>query len=551
MHTIVKTVLAIGLIFLPGLLAAKEAAKSITLLTINDVYRIAGTANGTMGSLSRVRTLRKQLEQEDPNLLMLHAGDFLFPSMMSRLFKGEHMIDLLNGLDGDFSRFDERMLVTFGNHEFDKSKLKHAAMLGQRIKNSQFSWLASDIDFKPGIIGLSEGLAPNIIRSQLRTINGIKVGLFSITTDVKHPGYVERFLPPLETAAKLSAQLREQGAQVVIALTHQTVAQDMKIFRKLKEKGPDLIVGGHEHSRHAIKNGPRMLIKADADASSAAVIKITLDESSPSGMKIAHRFEDLTKEVVKDNLVDGRTAAWSERYNTLFCKQQRAGSDCLDKPLTSTGVELVAEELEIRKYETNLGSWVVDQAVKAFKPHGAQIAFINAGSMRLNQNVPRKIAVTMRHLEELFPYDNNLSLIEIDGKTLKQIVARAVTDWNGNGWWLQVSGFGYRFDPEKGTVSDLSLLTRKGPKPVGDDEKILAVTNDFLLNPIFGQDGYTMLRPEMVVRESADETPSLKQLVAKALARIPHGHFKPVLKGRICNTKRQQVPCLLDMPLRK
>src|SRR6185295_477710 len=100
--------------------AAKPNERTAVLLAINDVYRIEGVDGGTIGSISRVRSLRQRLEREHPDLLMLHAGDLLFPSLLSRTFNGEQMIDVLNDLDGDPAGFDERMFAVFGNHEFDK-----------------------------------------------------------------------------------------------------------------------------------------------------------------------------------------------------------------------------------------------------------------------------------------------------------------------------------------------------------------------------------------------------------------------------------------------
>ena len=49
--------------------------KPLTILVINDVYRL--------DNLPYVRHLRASLEQSEGEVLMLHAGDFLFPSLLS------------------------------------------------------------------------------------------------------------------------------------------------------------------------------------------------------------------------------------------------------------------------------------------------------------------------------------------------------------------------------------------------------------------------------------------------------------------------------------
>ena len=61
------------------------------------------------------------------------------------------------------------------------------------------------------------------------------------------------------------------------------------------------------------------------------------------------------------------------------------------------------EETEIRRYETNLGNWVADQARQLFPE--ANMALINAGSLRLNQDIPAG-PIRVRSLEELFAFPN-------------------------------------------------------------------------------------------------------------------------------------------------
>ncbi len=57
---------------------------SFTILQINDVYKIEGLEGGRIGGIARVRTLRKQLEAEGKRVIVLHAGDLLYPSVMSK-----------------------------------------------------------------------------------------------------------------------------------------------------------------------------------------------------------------------------------------------------------------------------------------------------------------------------------------------------------------------------------------------------------------------------------------------------------------------------------
>jgi 2',3'-cyclic-nucleotide 2'-phosphodiesterase (5'-nucleotidase family) len=184
---------------------------------------------------------------------------------------------------------------------------------------------------------------------------------------------------------------------------------------------------------------------------------------------------------------------------------------------------------------------VLDRALDALRPQGAQIAFLNAGSLRLNQDLPPG-EITRRHVDELFAYANELRLIRVSGAMLQQMIERATTEWESAGWFLQIAGFAYRFDPATGKVGDLTLLTPQGPRPIRPEDEFLAVTNDFLTDPRFGQDGYAMLTPDRLVPIDPP-VPSLRDLVIEALQQAEPAGIAPVLQGRICNSERPG-PCL-------
>ena len=83
----------------------------ITILQLNDVYEISPVDQGKHGGMARVATLQKQIRAVSPNTLFLIAGDFISPSVASRVFEGKQMVDALNSVGMD--------IATLGNHEFD------------------------------------------------------------------------------------------------------------------------------------------------------------------------------------------------------------------------------------------------------------------------------------------------------------------------------------------------------------------------------------------------------------------------------------------------
>ena len=518
---------------------ARSGERSFMILSINDVYRINGIYEGKEGGLARVRTLRAQLQREYPDLIFLHAGDFLFPSLLSGTYNGEHMISVMNVLDGKEGAFDDRFLVTFGNHEFEKARMKDTALLEKLIDESEFLWLGSNIDFVKNASCADVVTSANIIRHIVITSNGIKVGLFSLTTDVRHPAYVSTFRDPIETARQVTSLLRKRGAEVVVALTHLSVSEDKQVLETLGSDGPDVILGGHEHDQQSHEVNGRFVLKANADATSAAVVKVTLRGTATP--QITYDFEVLDSAVEPDQTVQQKVNWWQAQYDQDYCKDNILPEGCTNEKYAFAAVDLIAEEIQIRKYETNLGNWVADQALQSLADEGAQIAFLNSGSIRLNQNILKGDEILRRHVNEMFPYQNNLKLLQITGADLQKVVDHAVSGWTGNGWWLQIAGFAFTHDPENESATNLTLLTSDGPKPIRPADKLLAVTNDYLLDPGGDQDGYTMLRPDMVVTTAG--SPVLTEVIVKSLKKSLNTGISPKVDGRICNTM-QRGTCL-------
>ena len=504
--------------------------KPLTILVINDVYRL--------DNLPYVRHLRASLEQSEGEVLMLHAGDFLFPSLLSQRYDGEQMVDVLNYLDGDGAAFDEHMFITFGNHEFEKGKLKHAPLLQSRITESQFAWLGTNVEFKSIEPGRQMVQADNLLPSKLITLNGVKVGVLSATTDVKGADYIRRFIPPMQAVRTTSRALRQQGAQVVIALTHLTLKEDRALLEQLGDDAPDLIAGGHEHDRQSVQVNGRRIVKADADAMSAAVVR--LDAANPKQSSVT--FVDLPGKYSPDAGVVARINQWDARFAEGFCGEKGESNACLTQVLGKTAVDLIAEELTIRRFETNLGNWLADTARTSFADQGAQIAFLNAGGMRLNQNIPAG-ELNRRHLDTLFAYPTRLAMIRLSGAQLQAVVNHAITDWTGNGRWLQVSGFAFKHNPATGTAEQLSLITPQGLRPIQADETLLAVTNDYLLDASGDQDGYRMLGENLIVAPDQPRL-ELKDKVLEALQQAGSAGIAPRVEGRVCNTSKPGA-CLL------
>lgn len=211
------------------------------ILQINDVYKIEGLQGGQVGGLARVRTLRRHLESDGTPVLILHAGDALYPSVMSKYLDAKPMVEVLNLLDGDPNAADPRMFVTLGNHELDKGDDK---ILMARLADSQFTWVATNTLHctAPNACVPFEQAAKNIAKTATVDAGGAKLGILGLLYPMEksYAKTVDR-----NTAATDAVRsLRGGGANVVLAVTHEDMADDVALAQQVP--GINIVIGGHD-----------------------------------------------------------------------------------------------------------------------------------------------------------------------------------------------------------------------------------------------------------------------------------------------------------------
>jgi len=156
----------------------RNVAPELVVLQINDTYRIDAVRDGRVGGLGRVATLIRQVQQQSPNVIVVHAGDFISHSLESNFFQGQQMIDALNYLD----RLAPLYVVP-GNHEFDE-RGSSGGILANALRKSTFHWLASNLLLKTSDPTANARVLPYVIES----IGQLRLGIFAITVQVSRTG---------------------------------------------------------------------------------------------------------------------------------------------------------------------------------------------------------------------------------------------------------------------------------------------------------------------------------------------------------------------------
>jgi len=457
--------------------SAPRARAPLTILQINDVYSTVPVDG--IGGLARVASLKRQLAQAGRTPLLVIAGDFLSPSVASSVFKGEQMVAALNaaGLD----------LAMIGNHEFDFG----IDVLRQRMKESRFQWIVSNVVDTSG--QPLSGTVPYIVR----TFGSIKVGFIGLmlTTEEISPeptGAVVKLIDPYEAAARYLPILKQQNVDVIVALTHLSIAEDRELVERFPEI--DLIVGGHEHYPIVVTANRTLISKAGTDA--RFVARIDVDKRNG----VTDRFFELipmTAAIPDDPATTAVALAYERRL-----------SNELDTVVGLSRVELDAERL--RAGETNLGDLFAD-AIRASAK--ADVGLVNGGSIRGDRIYPAG-AITRRTLIAMHPFGNTVAKIETTGRVLVDALSHGVSKLPATaGHFPQVSGLTMTVDLRVPVTERVKNLMVNG-RPIDLGATYTLALPGYLLT---GGDGYTMFGGSKVLT-GPESGPLLTTAVERYLA---------------------------------
>jgi 5'-nucleotidase len=469
----------------------------VTLLQVNDVYQFPPVDGGQRGGLARVLTLRKQIMKESPNTLFLLAGDTISPSVESNTYKGKQMIDAWNmgGLD----------YATFGNHEFDFGP----DVLRARIGDSNFKWLAANVVDKN--TGKLFADTPEFV---IREFNGVKIGLFGIvlqeTLITSRPGPNVDILDPCATALRVVPRIHAAGAKVVVALTHETLADDKKLARC---SGVDAIIGGHEHTLLESMAGHAPIFKMDADARELGRIDLNISKSTGELESIDWQILPVTDQV-KD---DPSFAALDEKYGSLM--------KTLAQPVGRTDVELDVRSADVRMRETNMADYIADAFRKAMD---ADVALVNGGSIRADTIMPPEV-LTKRDVLSILPFNSRVVKLSVTGATLRAALEHGIATAAEEvqpGRFPQVSGLAYTFDASRKPGARVLTVTVNG-KPLDESRRYTLATTNYLA--VEHGDGYDMLGTDFLIR--SEQGPVDSEVLLRAISSATS--IAPKTDGRI------------------
>ena len=244
-----KTSASLALASVGGLTfkSCETKPKHITILHTNDTHSQIEPFDpnhhkfANKGGVARRASLIQKVRNENPNTLLLDAGDIFQGTPYFNYFGGEIEFKLMSLLKYD--------AATMGNHDFDNS----IEGFHHQLPNASFDFVCANYDFKNTI--LNTLVKPYKIFFK----DGIKIGVFGLGIELQNLVSQELFkettyLDPIEITKDITRELKEnENCDLIICLSHlgyhykntQKVS-DLKLAAATKDI--DLIIGGHTHT---------------------------------------------------------------------------------------------------------------------------------------------------------------------------------------------------------------------------------------------------------------------------------------------------------------
>jgi 5'-nucleotidase len=403
-------------------------------------------------------------------VVYVDAGDLFQGTMASNLYEGEPVMRLYNYLKPDGA--------ALGNHEFDygpvgpKSVPRDAkddprGALKARIEQAKFPILGINVVDETGKM-------PGYIRGSIvKETGGVRVGIIG-AADEKTPETTNklnltglRFLNPVEPVRKEAERLRkEEGVSAVVLVIHVGAGCDdnrldrqddlssckindiFELVKKLPDGLIDVVVSGHTHRGVAKRIGRTTILQpyshgkyvgwaTVALGAGGAKAEVTGLEPVCTEVVDSPKGESCDPFVVRDSKNPVKTARFLGQTMSPDPKVEALLRDDLAKVAKLKAEPLgsdVADDF-LRSYasESALGNLMAD--VSRETSAGADLGLVNAGGVRANLSPG---PLTYGSVYNVFPFDNQLAVMEVTGATLIKMAEmgidgdRGVYLWSGN-----------------------------------------------------------------------------------------------------------------------
>ncbi|MCL0107251.1 5'-nucleotidase C-terminal domain-containing protein [Thermodesulfovibrionales bacterium] len=418
-----------------------------------------------IGGIARIATLVNQIRVEEPNTILLDAGDTIHGTNLANLIKGESVIAAMNAMG--FTA------MVVGNHDFNYGD----DVLLERAEQAEFPLLGANVRYqKTG--------EPFLPPYTIVEAGGLEIGIIGLVTTrtpiVAHPKNVQdlEFLDLVTVTRAIVEQIAPR-VDLIVLLAHTGTPEVRRVLMEVP--GIAVSVNADAHLEQVEQIGDTILAHSGEHGKVLGRLDIVVENGRV--IDFSHEFLRVTPDVEDDPDVNGVLAPYREQVGIKWAEV-----------IGEAEVVLDGEREDNRSGETNLGNLVADVIGERA---GADVAIQNSGGIRATIDAG---PITLEEIFTVLPFDNYVVALRLTGETIWEALENAVSDESPTGAFPQVSGMSFVFDPARPSGDRIVEVTIGG-KPLDLERTYVVATNCFLAA---GGDKFTMLKDAEVVLETGD-----------------------------------------------
>lgn len=424
-------------------LATGVWGKTATIYHTSDSHGFFYARNGRGGFAA----LAAVLNNGPKDYLLLDAGDFAEGTAETKASQGQKAVQLMNRLGYD--------AATIGNHEFAYGDKALAAL----VKQADFDVLAANF-FEAGSLRRPAGVKAY----QVYEVNGIKIAVIGLANRYptkKSTAYT--FSAPLQALENALNEPLVKQANVVVVLVHDSLADDRPghpfyvgdIARKFGGR-VHIVLGGHAHKIFENKKVNGVLF-SEVGSNLLSVGKITLTTDDKTGKLSSLRGQLVTLDIDSTGQ-DEAVCAYAESLKEPGMDEVLGyAAEALPKNPQGAGIK-----------DGAMADWIADVGRAC---SGADIFVTNTAGVRVGLSAGE---VTRRDLIDVFPFDDTVVMLEVDGRFIKRWVQQSLLPRN----LLAYSGLTVTYQNQNGKVKNMQILI--DGKPVQNRKIYRLAVNSYL-----------------------------------------------------------------------
>lgn len=535
---IMALMLIFSVIFSQGV-TAEVNGKTVDVMFLHDTHShlnefstVEDEKSQVLGGFAKIKTLIDEQKKDNPDTLLLDAGDFSMGTLIQVMFEEEASEIRMLGMLG----FD---VTTLGNHEFDYKAKGLANMMNNAVASGDNlpSMVVCNVDWESmEAAGFTEdqqllydafenyGVEEYIMLER----NGVNIaitGVFGKDCFDCVPNCPLAFQDPVEAVKETVAEIKaNEDADMIVCVSHSgTWEEDDKSEDEILAKSVqelDLIVSGHTHTKleEPIVHGDTYIVSASEYGKYLGSLTMSQKED---GRWELENYELITVDewIVPDeavqNRVDELMGMVESKYLDQFglTKNQILATNEIAFPASSATSDLHTE--------VNLGSLMADAytyAVETFADDKTtvDVAVVPSGTIRDTYGIGNLTVENVFNSFSLGIGEDGVTgypliSVYLTGAELKTVaeIDSSISDLMTSAR-LYTDGLYWHYNPNRmilNKTTDVYLINSDGERVELKDDKLYRVVTDFYSSQMLGgvkDMSYGLLS---IVPKYADGTP--------------------------------------------